>query len=478
MGSILPRMATGFGSLALSPALVAVARELGYEEMTPIQAQGIPVLLAGKDLIGQAKTGSGKTVAYALPILEAVTLDRRHVQALVLCPTRELSAQVARVIRKLGRKHVGLSVLVVCGGQPVRPQIAALTRGVHVAVGTPGRVLDHLSRRTLNLSRVKIAVLDEADRMLDMGFADDMEKILGRLPKWRQTALFSATFPESIEAICRSHQKDAVRVTVDEPGEETPQIRQRVLATDAKDKLRALYSVLAEHEPESALVFCNQKATVAELATSLASAGISTECLHGDLEQFERDRVMAMFRNRSVRVLVATDVAARGIDVEDLDLVVNYDLPNKPDVYIHRIGRTGRAGKLGLAVSLATPRNERAVAAIEERIGSPLERIERDPGDARSATELAKQIARPAKMDTIHIAGGRRDKVRPGDILGALTGDACGLSGTEIGRIEILDRRTYVAVAGSVSRKAVASLNKGRIKGRRFFAELVARFGK
>ncbi|MEE8106117.1 MAG: ATP-dependent RNA helicase DbpA [Planctomycetota bacterium] len=468
-------MPTSFGSLALSPSLVAVARELGYEQMTPIQAQGIPPMLAGKDLIGQAKTGSGKTVAFALPILEAVTLDRRHVQALVLCPTRELSAQVASVIRRLGRKHDGLGVLVVSGGQPVRPQIAALTRGIHVAVGTPGRVLDHLGRKTLNLSRVKIAVLDEADRMLDMGFADDMEKILHRLPKWRQTALFSATFPESIEAICRSHQKDAVRVTVDEPGDETPQIRQRVLAVDAKDKLRALYAVLAEHQPDSALVFCNQKTTVADLATSLARAGVSTDCLHGDLEQFERDRVMATFRNQSVRVLVATDVAARGIDVEDLDLVVNFDLPNKPDVYIHRIGRTGRAGKVGLAVSLATQRNERAVAAIEERIGAPLERMTLDTTDNRTAAQLAKQIARPAKMDTIHIAGGRKDKVRPGDILGALTGEAGGLKGSDIGNIEILDRRSYVAVASSVSQKAVKSLQNGRIKGRRFFVELVAR---
>jgi len=467
-------MATGFGSLAISPSLVEVARELGYVEMTPIQAQGIPVLLAGKDLIGQAKTGSGKTVAFSLPILEAVTLDRRHVQALVLCPTRELGAQVAREIRKLGRAHDGLGVLVVCGGQPLRPQIAALERGVHVVVGTPGRVLDHLARKTLNLSRVKIAVLDEADRMLDMGFADDMEKILGRLPKWRQTALFSATFPDSIKAICKAHQTDAVRVTVDEPGYEAPQIRQRVLAIDANDKLRALYAVLADNKPDSALVFCNQKITTADIATSLARAGVSTDCLHGDLEQFERDRVMATFRNGSVRVLVATDVAARGIDVEDLDLVVNFDMPSKPDVYIHRIGRTGRAGKLGLAVSLATPRNERAVAAIEERIGAPLEPVELDN---RSASELAKQIARPANMDTIHIAGGRKDKVRPGDILGALTGESGGLDGKDIGKIEILDRRSYVAVDRSVSRKAVKSLQNGRIKGRRFFVELVARFG-
>ncbi|MHC4959739.1 MAG: ATP-dependent RNA helicase DbpA [Planctomycetota bacterium] len=464
-------MPTGFGSLALSPALLAVVRELGYVEMTPIQAKGIPVLLAGKDLVGQAKTGSGKTAAFALPILQDLSLHRHGPQALVLCPTRELCAQVAREFRKLGRKHAGLHVLVLSGGLPVRPQLRALARRVHVVVGTPGRVLDHLGRRSLDLARVTTAVLDEADRMLDMGFSDEMDRILGALPRSRQTAFFSATFPDSIEAMSRRHQRDAVRVTVDEPGEETPEIRQRVLAAEPGEKLSALYRVLAEHAHESALVFCHQKATVAELASTLAAAGVSAACLHGDLEQVDRDRVMAMFRNRSVRVLVATDVAARGIDVVDLDLVVNYDLPSRPDVYIHRIGRTGRAGKPGLAVSLATRRDEHKLTAIEERIRAPLEHM--PAGKGRSVEELASLVARAPEMDTIHIAGGRKDKVRPADILGALTGEAGGLRGADIGRIEIHDRRSYVAVARRVSRKAVESLNNGRIKGRRFRASLL-----
>ena len=470
-------MPTGFDSLALSPSLLLVGEELGYEEMTPIQAEGIPVLLAGKDLIGQARTGSGKTAAFALPILEALSLDERALRALVLCPTRELCAQVAREIRTLGRRHAGLQVLVVSGGQPVRHQAAALERGVHVVVGTPGRVLDHLRRRTLDLSRVATAVLDEADRMLDMGFADEMEQILSALPSSRQTAFFSATFPTSVDAMSRSHQRNAVRVTIDEPGAETPQIRQWVLAAEPDDKLRALYWVLAEHPHESALVFCNLKASVAELTTSLASAGVSASCLHGDLEQLERDRVMAMFRTQSVRVLVATDVAARGIDVADLDLVINYDLPAQPDIYIHRIGRTGRAGKRGLSVSLASAADARRLAAIEQRTGAPLERMPRGPGDGRGREELARQIARGPKMDTIQIAGGRRDKLRPGDILGALTGEAGGLRGADIGRIEIQERRSFVAVSSSVSRKAVTSLDTGRIKGRRFRASLIARFG-
>jgi ATP-independent RNA helicase DbpA len=473
IGGILPRMPAGFGSLPLAPSLVAVAGELGYTAMTPIQARGIPVLLAGKDLIGQARTGSGKTVAFALPILEKLALDERAPQALVLCPTRELCAQVARAIRTLGRRHAGLQVLVVSGGLPMRPQTAALARGVHVVVGTPGRVLDHLRRRTLDLRRVATAVLDEADRMLDMGFADEMDGILRALPHFRQTAFFSATFPASIEAMSRLHQRDAVRVTTDEAGAETPQIRQLVIAAEPDDKLPALYHVLAEHPHESALVFCNRKATVADVAGSLASAGVSAGALHGDLEQPDRDRVMAMFRNRSVRVLVATDVAARGIDVADLDLVVNYDLPAQPETYIHRIGRTGRAGKAGLAVSLATARDERRLASIEERTGAPLERMARAAG--RGIDDLARRIARDAEMDTIRIAGGRKDKVRPGDILGALTGEAGGLRGEDIGRIETHDRHTFVAVARSVSRKAVESLDRGRIKGRRFRASLVAR---
>ena len=466
-------MPSGFESLALSPELIAVAAELGYEQMTPIQAQGIPLLLAGKDLVGQAKTGSGKTAAFALPILQNLKLDKRAVQALVLCPTRELCAQVARVFRQLGRKQAGLHVLIASGGTPVRIQTTALERGAQIVVGTPGRTLDLLRRRSLKLGSVVTAVLDEADRMLDMGFAEEMDEILKVLPRPLQTAFFSATFPDTIETMSKTHQRDAVRVTIEDPAEEAPAIRQLVLPTEQADKLRAFYRVLADHSHESALVFCNLKATVAELTTTLARAGVSTDCLHGDLEQFERDRVMAMFRNRSVRVLVATDVAARGIDVADLDLVVNYDLPAQADIYTHRIGRTGRAGKAGLAVSLVTRRDERRLDAIEERLGGALDCMTSNMDDDRDMGELVRQFARAAAMDTVKIAGGRKDKVRPGDVLGALTGEAGGLSGDQIGKIEIHDRLTYVAVSRKVSQRAVESLNDGRIKGRRFRATLV-----
>lgn len=464
------RMATGFDSLALSPALQAVVAELGYESLTPIQEQGIPVLLAGKDLVGQSKTGSGKTAAFALPVLQTLNLDDRTLQAVVLCPTRELCGQVAREFRKLGRRHPGLAVLTVSGGEPGRPQSEALARGVHVVVGTPGRVLDHLGRGTLRLGTVRSLVLDEADRMLDMGFEEDMEKILAEMPKQRQTALFSATFPHSIHAMSGRYQKDPVRITIEDPAEDEGQIQQAVVIVSPEQKIDALASVLATHPHESALVFCNLKSSVRELARRLSDAGVVTEALHGDLEQFHRDRVMAMFRNQSIRVLVATDVAARGIDVADLELVVNFDLPHSPEVYVHRIGRTGRAGARGISVSLVTPGEKRKLRDVEHHVGASIERMKREP---ETAATLLERIARDAKMVMLQISGGRKDKVRPGDILGALTGEAGGLEASEVGKIEIHDRWSYVAVATDKGKHALRSLNAGKIKGRRFRATLI-----
>jgi len=465
---------TDFASLALSPTLLAVVGELGYATPTPIQVQSIPVLLAGKDLIGQSKTGSGKTAAFALPILHSLDLSSRSLQALIVCPTRELTEQVAREVRKLGRKHDGLVVLTLTGGKPFAPQSDSLGRGVHIAVGTPGRLLDHLTRGTLDPSGIGTVVLDEADRMLDMGFQADMEKILRALPKKRQTVLFSATFPETIESISRAHQNAAVRVTIDD-GEQPAEIRQLALLAERDKKLSALYWVLAEYAHESALIFCNLKATVAELERALASSGASVDSLHGDLDQFERDQVLARFRNQSVRLLIATDVAGRGIDVQDLDLVINYEMPTQPEVYVHRVGRTGRAGKEGLAVSLITSRDKPRLREIEELTGTSIERVKRDARKDPGLVAHAKAFARPAPMHTILISGGRKDKVRPGDILGALTGDAGGLDGTDIGKIEIQDRLSYVAVSRAVGRDAVSALNKGRIKGRRFRATLTGR---
>jgi ATP-independent RNA helicase DbpA len=466
-------MEDSFHALPLAPAILAAVQSLGYERMTPIQAGAIPVLLAGRDLIGQSQTGSGKTVAFSLPLLQSIAVEARVPQALVLCPTRELSAQVARELRKLGRGLSGLQVLVLAGGEPVRGQAAALERGVPIVVGTPGRVVDHLERRTLLLGQLRCVVLDEADRMLDMGFADEMEHILDALPPARQTVLFSATFPANIEALSRKYQQKPERVTITPTTHETLSIVEQVVTVEPSDKLAALRITLGEHPHESALIFANMKASVAEIEKALSKAGVSVACLHGDLEQRDRDAVLARFRNGSVRVLVATDVAARGIDVEGLDLVVNYDLPPKAQSYVHRIGRTGRAGKEGVAVSYATARESEKLAAIEALTQRPLSRVPFRPG-ARVASELSGQeLGREAKMTTLKIGGGRKQKVRPGDILGALTGEAGGLAGSDVGKIEIHDNFSYVAVATSASHAALKSLGSGRIKGKRFVVTLV-----
>ncbi len=460
--------AVAFSSLPLSSALLEAVEQLGFQELTPIQALTIPVLLEGRDLVGQSQTGSGKTAAFALPLLERLDRSTRELQALVLCPTRELSAQVAREVRKLGRGLPGLAVAVLSGGEPVRDQARTLEQGVHLVVGTPGRVIDHLRRRNLRVHRTRTVVLDEADRMLDMGFLPDIEQVLKALPHPRQSVFFSATFPESIHELSQKHQTDPVWARVEPEASAAPDIRELVVDSAAANKFATLRRVLEQNPYDTALVFANLKVTVAELERGLANAGLSVASLHGDLEQRDRDRVLAKFRNGSTRLLVATDVAARGIDLDSLDLVVNYDLPDRPEIYVHRIGRTGRAGKSGLAVSLITPSDAEKRAAIEAFIERPLPQKASPAPPARAPERSTTPEARDAKMDTLRLSGGRKDKLRPGDILGALTGEAGGLLGTQVGKIEIHDRFAYVAVEKSVSAQALKSLRDGRIKGRRF----------
>ncbi len=462
--------AIDFASLHLTETLRQVVGELGFVKPTPIQARAVPLLLAGQDLIGQSTTGSGKTVAFALPILINLNLAKRVPQALILCPTRELCTQVARDIRKLGRREAGLQVLIVSGGQPMNPQRDALKRGVHIVVGTPGRALDHITRGALDLAAVATVVVDEADRMLEMGFADEMEKILGSAPKERQTVFFSATYPRSIETMSGAHQRNPVRLTVEEASGPRPGMRQLAYDVEDHQRVETLLSVLRANPPESALVFCNLKATVAEVERALTDAGLSASSLHGGLEQKERDFVMAKFRNHSTRVLVATDVAARGLDIDGLDLVVNFDLPLQAEIYVHRIGRTGRAGKVGLAVSFVGPRDRGKARAIEAAVGTPLERQPMLTATADVDDDSAGDDPVPAtaKMETLYISGGRKDKMRPGDILGALTGEAGGLKGTDIGKIEIHDTFSYVAVAKDSAQRAVQQLGAGRIKGKKF----------
>ncbi|MFW7381129.1 MAG: ATP-dependent RNA helicase DbpA [Oligoflexus sp.] len=461
-----------FASLKLPMSLQTVISELGFTAMTPIQAQSIPLLLQGRDLIGQSKTGSGKTAAFSLPILSRLDLSQRRFQALILCPTRELCTQVAREIRRLGSRLPGLQVLILSGGQPIRPQMFSLEKGAHIAVGTPGRILDHLQRQTLSLSDLRWLVLDEADRMLDMGFQDDMEVILSKAPQKRQTVFFSATFPQSITAMTAAYQKDPVTIKVEHNEADQPKISEIIYEVERDRKPIFLQNLLCELQPQAAMIFCNQKLTTAELAEKLcqlsgktASSSIAA-AIHGDMLQQDRDLVMAKFRNGSIRILVATDVAARGIDIQDLDLVINYDLPKKTDVYVHRIGRTGRAGKTGMAVSFIAPGETYLLERIESYIKRPLKLLKAD--ELGFAQQAGREHALQAKMTTLEISGGRKDKLRPTDILGALTGDAAGLDGAHIGKIEIHDRFAYVAVSCDVAQLAVDCLRQGRIKGRRF----------
>ncbi|HEX2660261.1 MAG TPA: helicase-related protein, partial [Polyangia bacterium] len=356
------------------------------------------------------------------------------------------------------------------GGQPMNPQRAALEAGVHVVVGTPGRALDHLTRGSLDLSGVTTLVLEEADRMLEMGFAQQMEAILRAAPERRQTVFFSATYPRSITAMTETYQRDPVRLTIAAADDAKPDIRQVGFAVELDQRLPALLGLLRQQAPESAIVFCNLKATVAAVEGALAEAGVSVASLHGNLEQRDRDFVMAKFRNHSTRVLVATDVAARGLDIDGLDLVVNFELPLQPEIYIHRVGRTGRAGKVGLAVSLIGPHDRGLVKSIERATGASVERQPVPSLEAAARVDREPSVAAPAdaKMETLYISGGRKDKVRPGDILGALTGEAGGFAGTDIGKIEIHDRFSYVAIAKERALQAVQKLGAGKIKGKKF----------
>jgi ATP-independent RNA helicase DbpA len=456
----------GFARSPLSPELLLVLTRLGYNTPTPIQAASIDPLLAGKDFVGQSKTGSGKTAAFAIPCLERLSTETREPQVLVLCPTRELCEQISREIRRIGAYKKDLQVVPLSGGHPIYLQLKPLRHGAQVIVGTPGRIEDHLRRKTLDLSKIKIVVLDEADRMLDMGFRDKIEMLLAETPRDRQTIFFSATFPETIEAMSKNYQRDPEFVTIADEGSVASQIRQEFYQAPESNKSEVLCGVLEAHAPGSCLVFCNQKIRVDEVTEVLKSRGYVAGKIHGDMVQSDREKVMAKFKNETIKILVATDVAARGLDVKELDAVVNYDLPNDPAVYVHRIGRTGRAGMTGLALSLVNDREGTKCERISHEVG--IEVKPKKPPRFSGRTQTATSA-----METLYISGGRKDKIRPGDILGALTGEAGGLAGTLVGKIEVQDHHTYVAIARSHSRVALKRLQGGKIKGRRFAVSLV-----
>ena len=455
---MVPTM-VNFASLSISSAQIANLDTLGYKNMTPIQAQSLPHILKGKDLIAKAKTGSGKTAAFGIGLLEHINPRFLGTQALILCPTRELADQVGKELRKLARSVPNIKLVLLCGGKPFRAQKDSLEHGAHIIVGTPGRIQDHLKQSTLKLDDLKVLVLDEADRMLDMGFADEIKDIIKQTPKKRQTLLFSATYPDTISKMSRSIQRDPISISVETEHKEGT-IDQLFYQVKKHERNNTLLALFEHYHPESALVFCHTKIQCDEVAQLLRQNQIEALAIHGDLDQRERDQVLVQFANSSCAVLVATDVAARGLDIKSLPAVINYELPRDPEIYVHRIGRTGRAGETGIALSLFSESEQQRINAIEAYQNKPCicdvpVSLDRDP-----------DFSLQSPMVSIQIDAGRKNKIRPGDLLGALTGDA-GLTGSQIGKIDIFDLSSYVAVERSALRQALNYLANGKVKGRK-----------
>ncbi|NWL06668.1 ATP-dependent RNA helicase DbpA [Pseudomonas hunanensis] len=449
---------TAFATLPLSAAMLANLDALGYASMTPIQAQSLPVILKGQDLIAQAKTGSGKTAAFGIGLLNPINPRYFGCQALVLCPTRELADQVAKELRRLARAEDNIKILTLCGGVSLGPQIASLEHGAHIIVGTPGRIQQHLDKGTLVLDGLNTLVLDEADRMLDMGFFDAIASIIGKTPARRQTLLFSATYPAGIKQLAADFMRNPQQVKVESLHTDN-QIEQRFIEIDPQHRLEAVTRVLGHYRPQSCVAFCFTKQQCEDVVAHLTAKGIVAQALHGDLEQRDRDQVLTMFANRSSSVLVATDVAARGLDIDGLDMVINVELARDAEIHVHRVGRTGRAGEKGIAVSLVAPAEGHRAQAIEDLQKSPLRWDSLDSLKNKGGEPLLPV------MTTLCIAAGRKDKLRPGDILGALTGDA-GIPGKQVGKIAIFDFQAFVAVERALAKQAMQRLNSGKIKGR------------
>ncbi|MDC0610756.1 ATP-dependent RNA helicase DbpA [Vibrio sp.] len=457
---------TDFSQLKLNPSLLETLTELGFQSMTPVQSMALPHVLNGKDILAQAKTGSGKTAAFGLGILDRLNVKRFRVQSLVLCPTRELADQVASELRRFARGIHNIKILTLCGGVAIGPQIGSLEHGAHIIVGTPGRVLDHLNKGRLNLDNLTQFVLDEADRMLEMGFADALEEINRFMPEKRQTLLFSATFPDQVEDMALGMLNEPVTVKIEDEGEKVNIQQQFYSVTDMDSRREATKLLLLKEQPESAVVFCNTKRETQEVADYLEAIGFNIKSLHGDLDQRERDQALALFALKCVTILVATDVAARGLDIDNLDLVINYQMAHDTDTHTHRIGRTGRAGEKGLAFSLVGPKDELKLSLLEERFGH--QSLKALP----NAADL-DHYASQASMSCIRIEGGKKQKLRPGDILGALTAGK-EISGANVGKIQVHDIWAYVAVERKLVKLALSKLNNGKMKGKSFRARIMS----
>ena len=457
-----------FDQLTLAPATLQNLEQLGFAQMTPIQAASLPVTLAGKDLIAQASTGSGKTVAFGLPLIERLQSagsPSAPVQAVILCPTRELADQVTMEIRRLARARQNVKVVTLCGGVALRGQTVSLEHGADIVVGTPGRILDHLERGSLSLAGVNTLVLDEADRMLDMGFFDDIAKVVRQCAKDRQTLLFSATYPEGIDKLAAQFMRQPQTIQVEAQHSEH-KIRQIFFEVGEHERLHAVSSILAHYRPERTLVFCNTKQQCRDVVAVLQAQGLSALALYGELEQRERDQVLVQFANRSCSVLVATDVASRGLDVEGLEAVINVDVTPDPEIHIHRIGRTGRGDAEGLALTLASMDEMGAIGKIEVMQGR-----ESKWEPLSGLTPAAGGPLQPP-MRTLQIVGGRKEKIRAGDVMGALAGE-CGLTREQVGKINVNEFSTYVAVQADLAKKVEAQLSRGKIKGKTVKVRLI-----
>ncbi|REE92530.1 ATP-dependent RNA helicase DbpA [Cupriavidus plantarum] len=448
-----------FSTLPLSAGTLATLAQLGYDTMTPIQAASLPAALAGEDLIAQARTGSGKTAAFALALLHRLDARRFDVQALVMCPTRELADQVTQEIRRLARAEENIKVLTLCGGSPMRPQVDSLIHGAHIVVGTPGRLMDHIERGSLDMRAINTLVLDEADRMLDMGFFDDIAFVARHCPKERQTLLFSATYPEGIARLAHQFMRKPREIKVAE--QHAPEkIRQRFYEIEEGQRLNTVAKLLEHYRPASTLAFCNTKARCRDLVDLLRAQGYQALALHGELDQRDRDQVLVQFANRSCSILVATDVAARGLDIAQLEAVINVDVTPDPEVHVHRVGRTGRADAEGWAFTLVSMNEMGRVGNLEQHHGGEFE--------WHAVAELlptsTERLLPP--MVTLQMLGGRKEKYRPGDLLGALTGEA-GFAKEQIGKINVMEMSTYIAVDRAIGREAVRKLNEVKVKGRK-----------
>ena len=448
-----------FKSVGLDEAMLDNLKSLGYLEMTPIQQKGLPFILTEQDFTGQANTGSGKTAAFALGILSKLDVAKLKPQALVLVPTRELAEQVANEIRRLARFINNIKVLAISGGSEEYLKIKSLKQGAHIIVGTTGRIIKLLETGVLKADDIRVLVLDEADRLLEMGSIEEINRIASFTPRKRQTMLFSATFPNGIKKLSESIQEDVAQVTIDSQ-HQTSTIEKLFFKAE-ENKNDVLLQVLRRYNPESCIIFCNSREVCKKVAQYLNGKSMGALQIHSDLEQKERTLFLMKFDNKSCRILVATDLASRGLDVKDVGAIVNYDLPPNAELFVHRIGRTGRAGKKGLALSLFSDNDSSIIENIEEYLKFDCQII-----DLSKKDKIQSNVLQPS-MATIYISGGRKDGIRPGDILGALTREA-GIKGEDVGKIHVLEVNSYVALSCDKVGYAIEHLNLGKIKGKKF----------